>query len=240
MTAVSGQGETGPPRRKTGSEYAFHEGGPRRLGPFSKPLGALLIVYSIAALTVAAIGAYGIADPRLMDPDAIEMADPAEDGTLILAAMLFFLLTVAERLLFFICVFFVCRFSYRAMRNLYTVRSAIPDMSPAATVYWYFVPVATWFMPPIGMSEIRQGSFAEAGWTARGGPVSLWWGSWIVSLIAASVANFPQTPASVAFPSVVVAMVASAVSALLLRSLVLKIAKAQLFILKADAASQFT
>lgn len=239
MTALDVQGAAGPPRRQSGSEYAYHEGRPRRLGGFSKPLGVLLILYIIAALAVAGLAAYGFVDPRLLDPDALEMADMEADGLLLTVASLFFLTTLIERAIFFVCVFLVCRFSYRAMRNLYTVRSAIPDMSPAATVYWYFVPFASWFMPPSGMSEILKGSLAEAGLADKGGAVSRWWGCWIISILAATIANFSFVPPEFTYPAIIVAMVFSALAAFLLGQLVTTIAEAQLFLLNADAASQF-
>lgn len=239
MTSLASSETQSPPRLKNGSEYAYEDGQCRRLGAFAKPLNVLLVIYAAVALLLGAMSAYGMYDPGVLDEDVLSIADPEEDGALLLFASVFFLVAMAERVIFFICVFLVCRFSYRAMKNLYTVRSGVPEMSPGASVYWYFVPIAFWFMPALGMSQIYHASIAETGRAGRSRLVSFWWAAWILSLVASGVANSSLTPLEAIYPALLIAMVLSATAALCLRLLVVRIADAQQSILHNAAAQVF-
>jgi len=227
------------PRLKTGSEYAYEDGQCRRLAGLAAPLRVFLAIYVGVAGLLAVLSAFGMYDPRVLDEDALSLADPEADAGLLLFAAAFFFVALAERVVFFICVFLVCRFSYRAMKNLYTVRSALPDMSPGATVYWYFVPIAFWFMPVQGMSQIYHGSMAETGRPGASGLVSYWWTAWVLSVIGSTVANSSLAPLSVTYPALTAAMVFSVIAALCLHRLVGRITEAQKSILQSGAAQVF-
>ena len=47
---------------------------------------------------------------------------------------------VIQTVLFWFCVVLVGRVTFRAMKNLYTVGSKFPEMSPGWAVGWYFIP----------------------------------------------------------------------------------------------------
>ena len=215
-----------PKRLSRPSEYAY-EDGCRPLGKFAGVLSVTLLVYAIVSVLLALALSYTFVDARMLDEYAFEDATD-DDYLLIIASSLVFLLYVAERALFIICAFTVARFTYRAMRNLYTVRSTVPDMSPGATVYWYFVPIATWFLPAKGMSEIHQGSIEETGALNTSNLVSWWWGTWLVMSILSFISNFMgRTDPIMSIAVGIVSIVLGAVSAFFLRKLVRRIRTAQ-------------
>jgi Domain of unknown function (DUF4328) len=228
-----------PQRLSRKSEYAYPDGQCRRLEGFSKPLSVMLIIYVVLTSAIALISSYGLVDPRLFDEEALTYIDVEEDALLVLLATAFFFLAIAERLLFFACAFLVGRFTFRAIKNLYTVGSIIPDKSPAATIYWYFVPFANFFAPSSGMSEIHRGSLDEAGQENRSNIVKFWWSAWVVGIIASAVANSSVTPLEVLYPSLMVTMLAFALAAFFLRSLVMRITAAQQVLMNTGAANVF-
>ncbi len=228
-----------PQRLSRKSEHAYPDGQCRRLEGFAKPLSVLLLIYALVAAGIGMLSAYGLIDARMLDEQAISNVDPDVDPVPLLMASAFFFLAIAERILFFTCAFLVGRFTFRAMKNLYTVGSVIPDKSPAATIYWYFVPFANFFAPSSAMSEIHRGSLEEAGQVNRSEIVKLWWSAWIVSLIASSVTNSTLTPLGVLYPALVVAMLSTALAALFLRTLIQRITRAQQAIMQTGAANVF-
>ncbi len=228
-----------PRRLLKKSEYAYPDGVCRRIEGFSKPLSILLIVYALVAGVLTLLASYGLADPRMFDETAIATADIETEGILFLVVSVFFLLAIAERVLFFTCAFFVGRFTFRAMKNLYTVGSVVPDKSPSATIYWYIVPFANFVVPASAMSEIYRGSIEETGQIHTSSLVSYWWTAWLVSLFGSIVANSRFTPIEVLGPAIVIGMGFSLVAALLLRQLIRRIASAQQVILHSGAAQVF-
>jgi hypothetical protein len=229
----------GPARRSTISPHAYPERACRRLEGFSKPLSVLLIIYALVAVLAGLVSAYGIVDTRMFSEEAIANADIDADSTMIMAAVVFSLLAVLERLVFFICVFFVGRFTYRAMRNLYTVGSMVPEKSPAGTIYWYVVPFANFVVPASAMSEIYRGSIEETGRVHKSNLVGYWWTAWLVSLAAAIVSNSRYTPIDVLGIAVTISLLFSGLAALLLRVLIQRIAAAQQVIMQTGAAQIF-
>ncbi|MEM9180915.1 MAG: DUF4328 domain-containing protein [Pseudomonadota bacterium] len=92
--------------------------------------------------------------------------------------------------LFWACAFLVARFTYRAMRNLYTVGSKHAEMSPGWTVGWYFIPLANLFKPAEGMSQIVHGTRHALGETkAVGSGIPLWWTCWLLTNITQTIAD---------------------------------------------------
>lgn len=196
-------------------------------------------MYALAALATAACAAYGIFDPRLGDEEALTYANPDEDTLLLLVAFLFFIAFLAERVFFFTCVFLVCRFTFRAMKNLYTAGSRTPEMSPTGAVLWYFVPFANLVLPSLGMSQIHHASIEETGRLNQSRLVSWWWATWILAIVATVISNNPLLPAEALFPVSTIALLLSATAAILLRRLVLRIADAQKTIAQTGAAEVF-
>jgi len=91
--------------------------------------------------------------------------------------------------LFWMTVMFVARVTYRAMRNLHTIGSKFPEMSPAWAVGWYFIPIANLWQPAKGMSQIYNGTFAAVGETVPGeSRIAIWWTCWLLGNIIANVA----------------------------------------------------
>lgn len=199
----------------------------------------LLIVYAILTGILCLLAAYSIGDPRMFDGEFLENADFDADGALLLLVSGFFLLAIVERVLFFTCVFFVSRFTYRAMRNLYTVGSTVPDVSPSGTIYWYFVPFANFVVPASAMYQLYKGSVEEAGQVHRSGLVSWWWTAWLLSLLASVVSNSQFTPTYVLGPAIASGMLLSGLAALLLRQLISRITTAQQGIMQSSAAQVF-
>jgi len=101
------------------------------------------------------------------------------------------------------------------------------------------VPIAFWFMPVQGMSQIYHGSIAETGSPDNSRLVSYWWTAWVLSVIGSTVANSSLAPLEVTYPALMIAMAFSVVAALLLRRLVGRITEAQQSILHTGAAQVF-
>jgi uncharacterized protein DUF4328 len=80
---------------------------------------------------------------------------------------------------------------YRAHQNLPALGAENLRVTPGWAVAWWFVPIATLFMPYVAMREVWKGSDPEAGadWMrAKGTPLlPWWWAAWLgsVFLVAA-------------------------------------------------------
>lgn len=215
-------------RRRGGpTGYEYENGVCRPLHPFQKPLSVLLVLYVVACALLGLAALYWIVDHRFFDAEALAYADPEGEEALILALGIFSLVALAERLLMFTCAFLVGRFTFRAMKNIYTVRSPVPDMSPIGTVLWYLVPFANFVKPSQGVHEIYQGSFEEAGLPVKNGAVSKWWAAWIISVIAGMVSNFSYASSAVVFGAVIIWVIAAAIAAVLLRGIINEVTEAQ-------------
>jgi hypothetical protein len=227
-----------PARQK--SKHAHRDGACRSVGAFSKPLSVLLIVYALAAFVTMLLSAYAFADPRLFDEEALAAADPEADRVLILVAVAFFLSVLVERALFFTCAFFVARFTFRSMKNLYTVGSRVPEHSPAATIYWYIVPFANFVVPASVMSQLYQGSVKAVGKRPVSDMIQYWWTAWVIALVAGVVSGNRYMTLDIASAAVVIGMGASALAALFLRRLIRLIADAQHVLMQSASVEVFS
>tara|TARA_R110000772_G_scaffold221642_1_gene332059 strand:+ start:632 stop:1345 length:714 start_codon:yes stop_codon:yes gene_type:complete len=236
MEGTIGEGYM-PKRLTRPSEYAY-EKGCRPVGKFADFLSVALIIYAIVSALLATSLLYTFFDSRMMDANAIEMATE-DDWPLLLASVSFFLFYAAERILFVICAFGVGRFTFRAMANLYTVRSAVPDMSPGSTVFWYFVPFANFVMPANAMSEIHHGSIAETGSLNTSSLVSWWWSAWLGFTILSTVSNLTSNYLILSVSTTCLASLSGAAAALILRRLVRRIRSAQDQFTQGDLADTF-
>lgn len=90
--------------------------------------------------------------------------------------------------LFWFCVVLIARFTFRAMKNLYTVGSKFPEMSPGWAVGWYFIPIANLWQPAKGMSQIYNGTFHAVSEATPGeSRIAIWWTCWLVTNFAANI-----------------------------------------------------
>jgi heme/copper-type cytochrome/quinol oxidase subunit 2 len=106
---------------------------------------------------------------------------------------------------FLVCAYFVCRFTYRANRNLYTASPEGMTYHPGWAIGTHFIPVANLFVPGQAMSEIYHQSHKGVGETAKDpSPVSSWWFFWLVTLVASQVSG--QVPEYNFFTTVLDAM----------------------------------
>ena len=84
--------------------------------------------------------------------------------------------------IFLICAVLTCVWTFRAMKNLHTVRSTQVDISPAWAISSYFVPIVNLFFPAKAMSQIYHGSAYELREDTRArSPIGIWWGSYLIS-----------------------------------------------------------
>ncbi|PKP81178.1 MAG: hypothetical protein CVT79_10945 [Alphaproteobacteria bacterium HGW-Alphaproteobacteria-18] len=227
MTETTLQRAALPRRRGGPTGYEYEDGICRPLRPFQKPLSVLLVVYVASCALFGLTALYWFVDNRFFDAEALAYTDPEGEEALILALGIFSLMAIAERLLMFTCAFLVGRFTFRAMKNIYTVRSPVPDMSPIGTVLWYLVPFANFVKPSQGVYEIYQGSFEEVGLPVKNGVVSKWWAAWIISLVAGMVSNFSYASSAVVFGAVIIWVIAAAIAAFLLRGIINEVAEVQ-------------
>lgn len=217
-----------PLRRRGGpTGYEYENGICRPLRAFEQALSVLLVIYVLCCGLLLLATSYWLIDPRIFGTQELVDDGSSDIQRLFLASAVFSLLALAERLLMFICAITVARFTYRAMKNLYTVRSPVPDMSPIGTVLWYFVPFANFVKPSQGVHEIYSGSFEEAGMPVKSGVVSKWWAAWIVSVLASIVSNSSFAASGVVYAGVMISVLSSAIAALLLRGIVQEVAQAQ-------------
>ena len=96
---------------------------------------------------------------------------------------------VIQTVLFWFCVVLVGRVTFRAMKNLYTVGSKFPEMSPGWAVGWYFIPIANLWQPAKGMSQIYHGTYHAVGEaTPSESRIAVWWTCWLITNFAANIA----------------------------------------------------
>jgi hypothetical protein len=91
-------------------------------------------------------------------------------------------------LTYLISIFAVCRWIFRAMRNLRLSRARGAHMSPGWVVGWYFVPVFLLWKPLQGMQQIWTASLdPRRGAAEPPGVMGVWWGTWIVGNILSNI-----------------------------------------------------
>ncbi|MEM6556080.1 MAG: DUF4328 domain-containing protein [Pseudomonadota bacterium] len=141
---------------------------------------------------------------------------------------------IVQTVLFWFCVLLVSRFTYRAMKNLYTVGSSFPEMSPGWAVGWYFIPIANLWQPAKGMSQIYHGSHHSIGEPVPSeSRIALWWTCWILTNILANISvrtagGFSNmTPGIVSFSFDAASSLTGALSAVFLLRLMTPIARRQ-------------
>jgi len=110
------------------------------------------------------------------------------DPNLTVYNMAFAVLGIGAFVVYVLSVIFVCLWTFRAMKNLHTVKSRVVEVSPGWAVGWYFIPFANLWMPFKGMSQIWHGSHDQAGMASPGAAgLNWWWALWIISNIVSNI-----------------------------------------------------
>ena len=163
------------------SEHGYEDGPRSALGLF-KAMRLTLVLYICAELFL--ISALGLAlfRPNTL-PNSILTVSSAEDVYASMIGIGFLLFAIVS-------MFFVMRFTYRAMRNLHTINSPAAKTSPFWSVGYYFIPIANFFMPAIAMSRIYHGTHEAVGGTSRHkSPIGFWWAPWLLIDVPEAIAD---------------------------------------------------
>jgi hypothetical protein len=167
-----------------------------------------------------------------LSPEMAEMAAPIE----IAGGVLGLVVTGAN----LGAIILVCRFTYRAMKNLWLIHAVGADTSPGWAVGWYFIPFANLVKPAQAMRQIWRASHEPRGGGDTPPLLSLWWACWIISNILGNIStqltirsggfgeaitNYDMYTAGLVVDAIVAPI--SIASALLLRAIVGGVAAAQ-------------
>lgn len=97
---------------------------------------------------------------------------------------------LASALLFLACVIIVARWIFLANANARALGAGDMMATPAMAVCWFFVPLANLVMPFLAMRELWKASTRPKDWQLVAAPFALplWWGFWLASGIAGSIA----------------------------------------------------
>lgn len=110
------------------------------------------------------------------------------DPELTVYTLVFGVFGLAYLAAYLLSVIFVSLWTFRAMKNLHTVKSRVAEMSPGWSVGWYFIPFANLWQPFKGMSQIWHGSHDQNGLNAPSNTaLNWWWALWIISNIVSNV-----------------------------------------------------
>lgn len=132
------------------------------------------------------------------------------------------------------------RFTYRAMKNLHTIRSPTATMAPGWTIGWHFVPIANFFQPAIGMSQIYHGSHEIVGEKSReSSPIPLWWVSYLVVNLPVALAVAIGADPVLYFALALVTLVLSVIAGVTLIRIIRRIGERQELFLNGGAAAVF-
>lgn len=154
------------------SRHGFPDGVARPIGGLAEAARTALIVFVVAVVAQTGIlGAYYLY-PSILPEIFFDWGGGGFN-----AGYLFDIAYAGAALTAFIIV---GKFSFRAMKNLFTLGSPHTEMPPGWTIGWYFVPIASLWQPVMGMNQIYKGSFAAVGEKPRGAPLGTWWGGWLL------------------------------------------------------------
>ena len=85
--------------------------------------------------------------------------------------------------------------SYRATANAEALGASGLDYTPASSVWWYYVPIASLFKPAGAMQQVARASepgfgSGTAGWRGRPADplVTAWWAAYLVAMIGGQIA----------------------------------------------------
>lgn len=185
MTDVSAE-TTASTNETALNKHAFPEG-VRSLSGLSKWLRIGLAVFAVSSVVMTIFNAVIWMMPQTVSDQAFQDGMP----TAFLLSFGSLAVIVAYFASFLLCVVLTCRFTVRAMKNLYTVGEKTMEKSPGWTVGSYFVPFANLIVPYMGMEEAYDGSRLAAGHNPHADFVLPgWWGLWIFGNMVGNVSNF--------------------------------------------------
>lgn len=131
-----------------------------------------LVVALLAAHALLRVANLVLFTSRLLDVDGVWLLL----GPGLLGQVLVYLLAAVA----------FCGWAYRVSSNLHFFGLEDLQFAPAATIYWWLVPIANWFMPMQVMSELWSRNLPDAedgdadALRVRS-PVLAWWSTWILS-----------------------------------------------------------
>lgn len=138
------------------------------------------------------------------------------------------LIGFAQMAAYFITVFLVAKWTYRASANVHAGGRRL-ETSPPWAVGWYFIPIANLWKPYQALAEIVRATVTSSSSL----PMGLWWGLWLATSISGNV-SFRLSLRAVDPHEIILASAFSLVSsatgigaALALRRLVLGVTEAQ-------------
>ncbi len=161
-----------------------------------KPLGGLvrhlrIAVYAYIAVSVVyTIGAglllvfwTGAAGDLIADPVLYDQVATLTDLTNAFAGIAYLVALIWSAVI-------VCRWVFRAVKNL-RIRGDEISQSPTMAVVWYFIPFASFWMPFAGMRQIWQHSLDAVSEDAGKLPASMgwWWFFWVAASILSNIAT---------------------------------------------------
>ena len=182
-TAMPSQPADTSSTTETGKKYHGFQDGPKPLTGLYRWAGWGLRAYMVAELALFAISLFLIwlYLPSTVVPFSNDQLGAIDIGIVAVG--------LAQLVLFWVCVILVGRVTYRAMKNLHTMHSTFPDMSPGWAVGWYFIPIANLFQPARGMSQIYHGTFAAVGEPVPSqSRIGIWWTCWLLTNFTANIA----------------------------------------------------
>lgn len=155
---------------------------PRSPKPMWSVLRVLLVLAIVIQLALIIAPAYelwrGFLTEEIMAKDLTALA-------IALASTVFALFWLAVFVLAVVCT---CRITFRMMKNLDVLEAPGERMSPTMAVVWYFIPIASLFLPYRGFKQIWRGTFELSdSIPASDGAVGPWWLFWILSNITSTL-----------------------------------------------------
>ena len=76
----------------------------------------------------------------------------------------------------------------QANRNAVALGRASQRFSPAAMVWWFFVPIMNWIRPQQAVTEVWNAALPEPT-VGTPTPVSNWWGLWVVGTVVGGIGS---------------------------------------------------
>lgn len=188
-------GHTPPPMPAAlPAEYA---GFPCRIDGLRKWVRGSITVYLAFSLAALFAQLARISFLGNLQADAAEKADENLQNFLRLDAIIA-LIDFAILLVFIFTGIVVLRWTFRAMKNVLAA-GVDTGISPTMSVIWYFIPIASLWMPLLTMRRIWRGSFNPRNPDGQPVPATMgwWWALYIGGGILAMVAELIQAGAGV-------------------------------------------
>lgn len=175
----------------------------RPIGRLAGWVEGITVTGIVASLTlaVAAMSGVEVRGDFVLTPDAVQ-------ALLIAEVVLVVALRIATHL-----------WTYRLTTNAAALGAAGLDHTPASSIWWWYVPIASLFKPPKILNDLAKASDPgyEAGtsrWTglAPQGLVGAWWGAYLALAFGGQVALGVGLESTAARPALTVVALAMAVA----------------------------